>query len=62
MEAEEEETPAHRAQPGAPNRPIDQAGSTSAISLWISVPFVRRRGTWPTTAESLPTGKNGTSC
>ncbi len=36
-EAEEEETPARREQPGASNPPIDKAGSIFAISLWISV-------------------------
>ncbi len=42
-EAEEEATPRHCAQPGAPSPPINQTGSTSAIFLWIAVPSARMR-------------------
>ena len=60
-EGEEEATSARCATPGAANRQTGQFGSSSTTFPWTSAPSAQRRGTWPTTAESLQTGTNGTS-
>ena len=60
-EDNEEATPARRTPPSAVIRQTGQTGSTSATFPWISALSAQRMGTWPTTAESLQTGRNGTS-